>query len=329
MMTCSAVHGRALVRVGSVAATLVTVLAWSSGAPRASHVNCGDLLIQDVKLDSDLTDCAGSGLVIGADNITVDLNGHTVDGVGSGNGIDNSGGYDRVTIKNGTVREFAVGVGLSGANDNRMSQLAVTDNGAGIDLNDSDRNVIERSITSFSSSVFGAGIFLLNDSDQNLVSKNDVLNNPLYGILVDDRSDNNVIEKNHVRNTQFGGGIVLDDANHNRVENNDVSGNGSLGGIVVSGSGNVVSRNELTANFDGIRVFSGAADTLVERNFAHENTDDGIDVDSVLTTITRNTANSNGDLGIEAPDFVTDGGGNKASGNGNPFEQCSPGVSCS
>jgi hypothetical protein len=35
-------------------------------------------------LHNDLTNCTTDGLVIGADNITLDLNGHTIDGVQTG-----------------------------------------------------------------------------------------------------------------------------------------------------------------------------------------------------------------------------------------------------
>ena len=76
---------------------------------------------------------------------------------------------------------------------------------------------------------------------------------------------------------------------------------------------------------DGILATNTDA-SLFERNDAHANGDDGIDIDSVgpftgPNTVTRNTANFNGDLGIEAVSGTIDGGGNKAKGNGNP-EHC-------
>ena len=78
---------------------------------------------------------------------------------------------------------------------------------------------------------------------------------------------------------------------------------------------------------DGIRLEQPSPGrTLVERNTATRNGDDGIDSDVASATITRNTANFNADLGIEAVAGVTDGGGNKARGNGNPA-QCLD-VSC-
>ena len=58
---------------------------------------------------NDLNDCLWDGLVVGANNITIDLDGHTIDGKGIGAGIRNDG-YDNVTIRNGKVSEFDYGV---------------------------------------------------------------------------------------------------------------------------------------------------------------------------------------------------------------------------
>ena len=63
---------------------------------------------------NDLLDCPGNGLVVGADGITIDLDGHTIDGIGLGAGVLNPG-FDAVTITNGIVQEFDVGVQLDAA----------------------------------------------------------------------------------------------------------------------------------------------------------------------------------------------------------------------
>ncbi len=74
-------------------------------------------------LTQDLT-CTGAGVVVGAPGITIDLKGFTLSGDrGAGDyGIDDSAGHDKVTVKNGALRNFGLGVlGDSGAN-----MLAVT-----------------------------------------------------------------------------------------------------------------------------------------------------------------------------------------------------------
>jgi large repetitive protein len=103
------------------AAIAALTLAWAlaSAGPAAaksppSTVKCGDTLTRSVKLTADLTDCPGDGIVIGAAGITVDLNGHTIDGTvteapdcdiqPSGSiGIGNAGGYGGLTVMNGTI----------------------------------------------------------------------------------------------------------------------------------------------------------------------------------------------------------------------------------
>ena len=46
-------------------------------------MSCGDTITTDTTLDSDLVDCPTNRIVIGADNVTLDLNGHTIDGDGT------------------------------------------------------------------------------------------------------------------------------------------------------------------------------------------------------------------------------------------------------
>jgi hypothetical protein len=101
----------------------VTVLA--AGSALASHVRCGDTITADTTLDSDLVNCPNNGIVIGADNITLDLNGHTIDGDATpvdpcpegeacDVGVVNLAGYDRLTIRGGTIQQFGVGVLVEG-----------------------------------------------------------------------------------------------------------------------------------------------------------------------------------------------------------------------
>jgi hypothetical protein len=62
-------------------AMLLGVFAGAAASAAASHVGCGDTITVSTTLDSDLVECPGSGIIVGADKITLDLNGHTVGGV--------------------------------------------------------------------------------------------------------------------------------------------------------------------------------------------------------------------------------------------------------
>lgn len=90
---------------------VVLVLGWlalAAGPAAAQPLTCGDTVTHDTTLTGDLLDCSGDGLVIGADGITVDLNGHTISGriILGGSldqvGIDNRG-HDGLTIRNGIL----------------------------------------------------------------------------------------------------------------------------------------------------------------------------------------------------------------------------------
>src|SRR5438309_12014566 len=48
--------------------------------PTPSALPCGTVITKDTTLQADITGCTGDGLVIGADHVTLDLNGHTVSG---------------------------------------------------------------------------------------------------------------------------------------------------------------------------------------------------------------------------------------------------------
>ena len=84
---------------------------------------CGDTITTDTTLHHNLVNCPNNGIVIGADNVTLDLNYHTIDGDGTPAsgcnpntevcdvGVVNDG-HDGVTVVHGSVREFEVGVGI-------------------------------------------------------------------------------------------------------------------------------------------------------------------------------------------------------------------------
>ena len=74
--------------------------------------------------------------MIGADNIELDLNRHTIDGdepLGCADfyacdyGVDNRAGHHRVTIEDGSIREFAT-AGFVSARPQRVHYLSVSNN---------------------------------------------------------------------------------------------------------------------------------------------------------------------------------------------------------
>lgn len=89
---------------------MLSVFPWSAKV-EAQEIACGDILLEDTKLETNL-DCRGSGadgLVIGSDNVTIDLNGYTVLGDVTAFAGISSDGFFKITIKNGAIDGFQVG----------------------------------------------------------------------------------------------------------------------------------------------------------------------------------------------------------------------------
>jgi len=105
-----------------------------STAAAAPAIGCGTTITKTTTLTADIGPCPGTGLVIAADNITVDLNGHRVSGNpgARGSGPDQAGVVLRqvhgVTLMNGTVRGFDAGVLIGGGGRNTISHLRAVDN---------------------------------------------------------------------------------------------------------------------------------------------------------------------------------------------------------
>jgi parallel beta helix pectate lyase-like protein len=97
----------------ALCAAVAGMLAVPSGAAAADPA-CGDTVNHDVTLQHNLDCTAGgtNGLIVGKDGITIDLNGHKITGNGGADGyygIDDES-HDKVTVKNGTLKDWETGV---------------------------------------------------------------------------------------------------------------------------------------------------------------------------------------------------------------------------
>jgi parallel beta-helix repeat protein len=283
-----------------VAAFLTPLLAVPATPASAAVLTCGTVVTTSVTLTANMGPCPDDALVAGADNITIDLGGYTISGSGNGAGV-RVAGRTGVTVTKGTIRGFHTGVVLDESTASVVSKLVLRDNIRGVNVAGSDGNLVEKNTIRTS----GLDAIRLGLSAGNVISKN-VLSGNVFGIGVADFSTGNLVTLNVLRDTGGFGISVFSDSDGNRIEKNDV---------------------QRTLQGDGIAVSPDSGSTVIFKNIANANSDDGIDTDNVETTITGNIANNNGDLGIEAVPGATDGGGNLASGNGNPA-QC-VGVSCS
>src|ERR671914_741006 len=259
-------------------------LTWRIGAaPTPKAVSCGEVLTTSTLVTNSLTDCLADGLVVGAAGITIDLDGNMIDGdaLGGGVGIRNSR-LDDVTVKNGTVQEFEVGVSIDPSARNVVSeinaQLNILD---GIRLSGAaDASVRTNTLTAG----LGDGIALLGGTQRTLVRDNTVTANLGRGIFLENSSDNR-IERNSVSVSEDVG-ISLEGSRNNRLVSNDLSAN--VGGIEVQllSHGTLLERNTLSAGEGGINVGDSTAAQLLD-NVVGQTTATGITLDASNGAVLR------------------------------------------
>ena len=221
-------HRRRLL-VGAICAVLpvASFFASASAQARTSSVTCGVVITTDTKLRSNLLNCPNNGIVIGADNVTLNLNGYRVggdgtpvalcpDGTSCDVGIDNSAGHTGVTIMNGSIHGFDVGIRVFQASENRIQNVLSVNNASfGVVVGDSTYSRIENNI---SKSDGISGILMFGASNVN-IERNSVTGTSGYAMPI--------FGSNHIRVTDnvLNGdqhGILLDTSNDNEVNGNRI-----------------------------------------------------------------------------------------------------------
>ena len=268
---------------------------------RKEYINpsCGDTIIENTLLVEDLYCDYWEGINIGADDITLDCNGHTIAGDGHeqdyGIGISYMQG---VTIKNCYVIDFMEGISLGSSSnniiyDNVFSGNDAESNSCGICLSGSNNNLIYDN----SASNNGAWGIKLQGGNSNNITDNEVNYNWHNGIWVLD-SENNHITNNEVANTHFTG-IRLTRGNNNIVSNNIISY--SLDGIHIEvSSGNDISNNDISLSYGGgIYLESSATNNYIYGNSFIDNS-----INAYEEQDTTNNYWNNSNIGNHWSDFT-------------------------
>lgn len=253
-------------------ALLAGLVGWAVPAQAVGPLACGQLVTTSVTLTADIGPCDNEGLVVGANGITIDLAGHTIRGRSLvGGAIDQVGirsvDHTAVTVRNGTVRDFYVGILFLGGSGNTVTRMTVTHNvgtgrtryGDGILLDGSTNNTIMANVVTANGP--DAGIEMVNNANYNHVSYNQVTDNAVFnsfgedgpgqftsGISNDAGASFNVIDHNSVRaNGAFGISLAGRFTTHDQAIANDIRNNGNWG-INAGGDGHTVARNTIDHN---------------------------------------------------------------------------------
>jgi parallel beta-helix repeat protein len=247
--------------------------AWTiTDTPVATAVSCGQTVTTSIRLTNDLSDCGGDGLVMGADAITVDLDGHTIDGVGLGAGIRVSG-FDSISVTGGTIREFDDGILVTGAANTLVSGTTLTGNQV-------------------------SGVALRGASTGGTVRETAITASPV-GIELSGSTTGTTLSRNTIDQIA-GDGIALDTSSANTITDNVVTGSSQSAIGLTSSSDNTITSNTLSANSgSGVSIEMGSDDNLVRSNTVIGSGSDGISVSaSAGNDVVANTVSTSGGCGI-------------------------------
>lgn len=253
-------------------------------AAPADAAACGDIIVEDLILTTNVFGCTGDGLIVGADNITIDLAGKVLAGTDTaGSAGIRIAGFKNVRIigneagGTGFVNDFEVGIMLSsGAEKNYIERVMAESNGNGVQLDAAKDNRI--TLTSVGNST-NNGFVIGNGSTKNRLIDNDSSINARFGFNIVESDGNSLSDNGAFQNGHAG--INLLDAHKNSIHSNTTDNNGQVvlaDGILLTES----TRNDIAVND------------------ATSNTDDGIGlIDSEKNKIYLNPLLSNDDAGIE------------------------------
>lgn len=297
------------------AVSLLAAVGVAQPARAAANLACGQVVQASVTLSSDIGPCAGDGLIVNKDGITLDLGGHTIRG-NSDPASDQVGvrlaSVSGVTVRAGTVTAFDAGIALDNSTSSTVTQIRAIDNkgtggsnhGDGIVLDGSSNNQI------LSNEVVGngpfSGISMVDGANGNVIRSNSIRGNTLVraeppqvapkqenvGVRFDTGASNNVVDSNAIEgNGSHGVNASGFEHTGNVVKNNLIRGNGQVGiqepGDHYTLSGNLVDHNGYDQfqvpgrpkrTYDGILVFGnlGGGPGVIENNVVRNNARNGI-----------------------------------------------------
>jgi parallel beta-helix repeat protein len=197
---------------------------------------------KEIRLVADIIDHNGTCIVFGANNVTFDCQGHTIDGNGASYGIYLNSKSEN-TVRNCIVKEFEYGIFVYySSNNNEIVSNNAYNNQLGIYL----------------SSSFG-----------NMLNDNTLLNNSI-GIYLDMYSHDNIINNNNA-SSNVNGGISLISSYSNTVSNN-VFWSDYVGINMWSSYNNSISKNNVQNNSEsGVYLDSSYNNTIFNNLFNNTN----------------------------------------------------------
>jgi len=289
---CSGASAK-LVSLGVILALAVIGLVALAGAEAASkQPECGDTITTDTTLQRSLFNCPSNGIVIGADDVTLDLNYHTIDGDGTAVadcdtlkercdvGVDIEG-HDGVTVVNGSVREFEDGVVARTARHTRLLGISSSSNHIeAMVVVLSDRSVVRNSSGIGSTNDIGDGILVVLSDGVRIVHSSFRGNGSGgHGVGIDVFDSTHMVIAGNRLSGNKGAGILLD-GDDNRVSRNRSVRDEEVGIWALAANGNVISGNRVVRlrqsgqnELAAIQVTGGDRNVLARNSVRHSEGD--------------------------------------------------------
>lgn len=288
--------------LAAILALVAGLLALSAAPALAAPVVCGQVITTSITLTNNVGPCPADGLVVGANNITINLNGHKVYGVPT----------PQVTLTY-DVQVRANGQDL--VNQQETAGVAYTaTTGVGIRVGDP--------VTGASTSVSG-GYTNVTIQGPGEITAFDA------GVTLEGGGGHTVTGVNIHDNFSdaqatavlYGDGVAVNGSDGNTISNNSITGNGPFSGVGMFGdadnnsiTGNTISDNArfadrsplhhgavgFTQETDGVRVEFDCDNNVISGNTVTENGLDGI---ALFARTLNNTVSDNNvsDNGYDAP----------------------------
>lgn len=275
----------------------------------AQSLPCGTVITANTTLKKNVGPCTAGqfGIIFGASNITLDLNGNSIIGLpGSFTGVTSAGhinneikGYHPTSISHvGTITGFNIGIDLDGDISDIVEHVHITSNGEGIATEDgSGGNTF--AYNTISGNGFG---MLMNNAPADRIIGNTIAGNAL-GMEIDSPGPT-VMTGNAVVNNNDDGLRLLADTQGMLITNNEFSCNKGNGINYVGGNGGMtINSNRISANMgDGVSLNSESG-IRTELNTVSDNGGNGI----ALRLSDTNCTNGNITIGNGTDDLFWDG----------------------
>jgi parallel beta-helix repeat protein len=230
-----------------------------SQQPLAISPSCGQVITQNVVLTSNLNCADSDGLIVGASDIVIDLNGHTISGpdVDSQEKTSSKVGImipnmNNVVVQDGTIQGFQAGVLMTGSQNVELKSIVSKNNQIG--AFSTGASIVNAHLSILMNNEIG---FAGHSTQQPTLENNIIYQNTLAGITLVN-TDNGVITLNSI--TESGNGLYVDNqSNDNNVNFNNVLLNkvdlNNANGLPVNTNANTYDQNNcMTSNPSGICI---------------------------------------------------------------------------